>query len=252
MYTQCPHCSTLFRVRAEQLSAAHGWVRCCRCRGAFDALENLGEAAVDDATAAPPKPEPATHRDKNLPFEVPENLPDIAAASGYDHDLPIATKPPAAGRVAWNLGVATLTGLLILQVAWINRESLAGHPQGRYLLEKFCSLAQCSVPAHKAPERIRILSREVEALPDQDDTYQVRLVIANDAPFAQPYPHLQIEFFTGDAKLLAQRRFTPGEYLPDDVQSGVLMAPGQTARIQLDLADPGQPVTGYRFGFAGH
>ena len=113
-------------------------------------------------------------------------------------------------------------------------------------------MAQCSVPVRKAPERIRILSREVTVLPNQSNIHQVQLIIANDAPFTQPYPLLQLEFFTGDAKLLAQRRFTPEEYLPADIQSGALMAPGQTAKIQLDLADPGQLVTGYRFGFAAH
>ena len=139
--------------------------------------------------------------------------------------------------------------MLILQIAWINRESLADYSQGRYLLEKFCALARCSVPARTAPDRIRILSRDVDVRPDKRNAHQVRLIIANEAPFAQPYPHLQVEFFTGDAKLLAARRFPPGEYLRASARADDLMAPGQTAQLQLDLADPGQPVTGYRFGF---
>jgi len=266
MYTQCPHCNTLFRVHAEQLKAAHGRVRCCRCREAFDALENLGEApadyAVPDAPDPVPTPEHApvppprrpaaeaaqTHDD--LPFEVPENLPDIAAAKGVVDGLSVESRPPSPQRLAWNLGVVALTGLLILQVAWINRESLASYPEGRYLLERFCSLAPCTTPTRKAPDQIRILNREVSAPADAGNARQVRLVIANDAPFPQPYPLLQIELFTGDAKLLAQRRFTPREYLPSDAQSDSLMAPGQTTQLQLDLVDPGHSVTGYRFDFS--
>jgi predicted Zn finger-like uncharacterized protein len=44
MLTQCPHCLTLFRLGPEQLKAADGQVRCCRCHQVFNALESLQEA----------------------------------------------------------------------------------------------------------------------------------------------------------------------------------------------------------------
>jgi predicted Zn finger-like uncharacterized protein len=43
MFTQCPHCSTVFRIYAEQLTQAHGQVRCGICEGSFNALESLSE-----------------------------------------------------------------------------------------------------------------------------------------------------------------------------------------------------------------
>ena len=86
-------------------------------------------------------------------------------------------------------------------------------------------------------------------LPDERNAHQVRLIIANDAAFSQPFPLLQVELFTGDARLLAQRRFMPREYLPINDPPDSLMTPGQTAELQLDLVDPGQSVTGYRFEF---
>ena len=43
MLTQCPHCLTLFRLGPEQLRAAEGQVRCCRCHQVFNALESLHE-----------------------------------------------------------------------------------------------------------------------------------------------------------------------------------------------------------------
>ncbi len=49
MYSQCPYCQTLFRVHPEQLSAAKGRARCCRCNQVFDAIDNLqSEAASRD------------------------------------------------------------------------------------------------------------------------------------------------------------------------------------------------------------
>ncbi len=43
MYTQCPHCSTLFHISSEELKAAAGKVRCCQCTQVFNALETLQE-----------------------------------------------------------------------------------------------------------------------------------------------------------------------------------------------------------------
>ena len=58
MYTQCPDCSTAFRVTAPVLKQAAGQVRCGGCGIAFNALEFLSEAKPDEAVArehdAPP------------------------------------------------------------------------------------------------------------------------------------------------------------------------------------------------------
>jgi predicted Zn finger-like uncharacterized protein len=64
MYTQCPDCSTAFRVTAEVLKQAAGKVRCGGCGNAFNALEYLSET----------KPEaPATQEaDAPLPELTPE------------------------------------------------------------------------------------------------------------------------------------------------------------------------------------
>ena len=43
MYTQCPDCTTVFRVTADALRSAQGNVRCGVCSTSFDALENLSE-----------------------------------------------------------------------------------------------------------------------------------------------------------------------------------------------------------------
>ena len=66
MYTQCPDCSTAFRVTADVLKQAAGKVRCGGCGNAFNALAYLSETMPErqvaaDADAALPelKPEPA-------------------------------------------------------------------------------------------------------------------------------------------------------------------------------------------------
>jgi len=43
VYTQCPECTTVFRVTADALRSAQGNVRCGVCAMSFNALENLSE-----------------------------------------------------------------------------------------------------------------------------------------------------------------------------------------------------------------
>ncbi|MDH3616354.1 MAG: zinc-ribbon domain-containing protein [Gammaproteobacteria bacterium] len=59
MYTQCPDCSTAFRVTAAVLKQAAGKVRCGGCGNAFNALEFLSETMPEQAgTGEPDSPVP--------------------------------------------------------------------------------------------------------------------------------------------------------------------------------------------------
>ena len=95
--TTCPHCSSVFRLGADQLDAAQGWVQCSVCGAAFDARPSLlmedgsplplpePEAIEAPAEAAPPAEDEATTvaTPETIPDEVPEAAPgteDLAAA----------------------------------------------------------------------------------------------------------------------------------------------------------------------------
>ena len=78
MYTQCPECSTAFRVTAEVLRQAAGKVRCGGCGNAFNALEHLSEEKPASRPAAPEpephlpelKPDPGEPEDDALPPRI--------------------------------------------------------------------------------------------------------------------------------------------------------------------------------------
>jgi predicted Zn finger-like uncharacterized protein len=80
MITCCPACSTLFRVGAEQLQVAGGWVRCGQCMVAFDARTRMVPA------------DPYTPPD--LDWQQPAGKPDIALRPAPDEVA--ATPPPVA------------------------------------------------------------------------------------------------------------------------------------------------------------
>lgn len=53
--TECPHCSTRFRITRAQLDAARGVVRCGACMTMFDATQHLTDEAPKAPAATPPK-----------------------------------------------------------------------------------------------------------------------------------------------------------------------------------------------------
>ncbi|MEE4161878.1 MAG: DUF3426 domain-containing protein [Woeseiaceae bacterium] len=71
MYTQCPECSTAFRVTAAVLKQAAGKVRCGGCGIAFNALAHLSEEKPASRPAATPA-EPSLPELKPEPLEAVE------------------------------------------------------------------------------------------------------------------------------------------------------------------------------------
>lgn len=78
MYTQCPDCSTAFRVTAEVLKQAAGKVRCGGCGNAFNALEYLSESMPD--RRAPKTSDEILPELKPEPTGEPGGLPESISA----------------------------------------------------------------------------------------------------------------------------------------------------------------------------
>jgi predicted Zn finger-like uncharacterized protein len=307
MYTQCPHCHTLFRISMDQLATADGNARCCRCEKVFDALGHLREAAPSQAeprlhrraareperptdtetvsnaaqsahtsgtgqaaTAAlsqpawsrrRSEPRPATLAPKGpseidhpeaLSIEIPEDLPEIKPSAeqdtrSWEPEIEPPPRPSLLARLGWSLGVLALLALLLAQTVWWAHDRLAKHPQGRRVAMAACAVLGCEVPPRRAPERIRVLSRDISPHPSEPHALLVVLVMSNEAPFPQPFPLLQIVLFDDNQNALGHRSFTPQEYLarsdPD------LMKPHHAVYVKLELVDPGSQVTGFRMEF---
>ncbi|MGD2081613.1 MAG: DUF3426 domain-containing protein [Chromatiales bacterium] len=183
---------------------------------------------------------------------MPDDLPEIEPSEAAEHGLdavPAQEPGPrsALSALGWGLGAFCLLVLALGQLLWWERDALAQHPQGRKLVEPMCEALGCRVPPRRAPDRIRVLSRDVSPHPAERDALLVMLVIANEAPFPQPYPVLQLTLYDKRERAFGQRRFTPQEYLGDpDPQP---MQPDHAVYVRLELVDPGEQVTGFQFEF---
>jgi predicted Zn finger-like uncharacterized protein len=81
--TQCPHCSTRFRVKQEHLAIAHGNVRCGACLEIFDATQHLEGLPtplrpVIESTAVIVQPEPHVAQTPSILPKPAGHSPDSA------------------------------------------------------------------------------------------------------------------------------------------------------------------------------
>ncbi|MEZ5671567.1 MAG: DUF3426 domain-containing protein [Thiotrichaceae bacterium] len=86
------------------------------------------------------------------------------------------------------------------------------------------------------------------------DVIQFDAKFSNQAIFSQPYPDLLLTFEDVNGHPLAQRRFTPQEYLHQtDIDH--IMQPGEVVHLQLEVVDManiienGKLMEGYKFDF---
>ncbi len=93
MYTQCPYCQTLFRVRAEQLRLAQGQAHCSRCHGIFNALQHLRESPA---------------------YEEEEEWPESLLIDPLDPNPALPPEPPPPGpEEPFGAGEETVPGIVV-------------------------------------------------------------------------------------------------------------------------------------------
>lgn len=313
MYTQCPYCQTLFRVRAEQLRLAQGQAHCSRCHGIFNALQHLRESPayeeeeewpesllidpLDPNPAPPPETaafepeEPFAAGEETVPGIVvtyssgeedlsaeperpdaektrplypgegledllppPSDRPPPIISSPEPEPLPFETdaqerRPRRKGTWLWTLGTLLLLVAALLQAAWLTRQQLMNYPQGQLVLETLCRYAGCQLPERRAPRQIEVLRRSITSHPTEENALLLQLTLVNRAPFAQPYPQLQIGLYDNNETLVAQRRFRPSQYLGHSVKKSEQLEPNQALNVELAVVDPGSNVTGFKLEF---
>ncbi|MGH8042243.1 MAG: zinc-ribbon and DUF3426 domain-containing protein [Rudaea sp.] len=264
MYTQCPECLTIYKVGATILAESRGNVRCGHCAAVFDALRTLTEQLPDDSVrhllahagdAAPPQlTVPAlrpTPRPQGVLFD-PDERPARAPAARRAHTPAFARARRARPRVRnwpWALGALALLLSLLAQVGYAERAALLDDAHMRPWLDDVCAQLGCRLPLRHDPAKLELLSRDIRPHPSVPNALIVSATLRNDANFAQAFPDVEITLSDLDENRIAMRRFQPREYLSDSRSLSTGLAPGATASLVFEVADPGKNAVAFEFKF---
>ena len=247
---RCPACETMFKVVADQLKIAQGWVRCGQCGEVFDAL--LPSVPVETAVPAleqvPPPDDPEVHRiaeaaarnELSKPIEPAEptepagpadtQAPEEVEPRQIETPKPETAEPAAATEVSfvhdarrkefWKkpliravLGLLFLLLLSALALQWMvqQKDVLAAlHPRLVPLLEALCRPLECEI---RPLRRIGSLAIDSSSFSKTGpDRYRLGFVLKNNDVTALEIPALEVTLTDYRDEVLTRRVLTPGEF----------------------------------------
>lgn len=166
-------------------------------------------------------------------------------------DAPVIIKPRRepinwGHLLTWTfLCLVTIT-MFAAQYVYFNFDTLAINPKSRPIMERACARIQnCRLPDIPDPSRLKIKELVVRKHPKASDALQVDAILKNEAPFAQPFPALQLRFINSQDEVVASRVLRPGEYLAGEAVFMRRMPPETPVRISVSIVDPGKDAVSY-------
>ncbi|WP_419532991.1 DUF3426 domain-containing protein [Endozoicomonas sp.] len=153
-------------------------------------------------------------------------------------------------RTYWGVAASALMALLVLQFAWFNRNALSLNPALRPAYTIACTLLPCTLPPLVNIDAIRSVDLVVRSHPDEDNALQIDAVIINEARHPQPFPNLELTFTDINGRLVANRTFSPSEYLGGELAGSKEMPKAQPIRLGLEILDPGERAVNYQLTFS--
>jgi predicted Zn finger-like uncharacterized protein len=145
----------------------------------------------------------------------------------------------------WSAGVAFGVVALALQMINHNRAELVKQPSvGSLVQSAYAALGIVVLPRWDV-RQYQILDWVATAEPSSGGIGSLRITarIQNLGPEYQPYPDVNLRLKDRWDAAVGGRVFAPAEYLAAAPRK--LMAPGETARAQLELVDPGPDAYGF-------
>lgn len=248
--TQCPQCSTRFKVTQAQRESHQGMVRCGRCQAVFNAAAHLYDdepspqlalpiEPIEDVTAPTPPhvaPEAAPTRDTSV--EARQDANDFS----YLEDVytPSAPAKPAGRRWPWIIAALLLCALLGLQAVYFYRVELsASVPALKPVLTRACVVFKCTLPLPQQADLLSIESSALETDPTQANVITLNALLRNRASYAMAYPNLELTLTSLDDKAVARRTFSPQEYLSagDNEKTGLPANRETSVKLRLNTTD---------------
>ncbi len=217
------------------------------------------EVADYSEPAASPPPRP-----KTTPSAPPQSDP-MASSIRAERDNPyhsLKADPISVRAIAgehggsnwyktafWSLAIISLIVFLVLQLAWFHFDKLARYDQLRPIYAKACEVLGCTLPSLYDIDKIKSQNLVVRSHPLVNKALIIDAIIINQATFDQPFPDISLNFSNINNAVVAQRRFTPQEYLSGEAKGMTVMPSNVPVHIALEILDPGKEAVNYTLDF---
>lgn len=163
---------------------------------------------------------------------------------------PAGNQPTASQFNLVSVMLALVLALLAAaQLAWQNRASLAQQPWGKAVVIPACSILDCKLSESSESSQFDIIQRDLRSVQNRPNTLELSLTFTNKSKTDQPLPDLLVSLFDHRDTLVAQRRFTPAEYLHLDNPKQLTSLPGEIQEVRLLMQEPSTGSAGFKLEF---
>lgn len=216
------------------LKRSSGWARCAQCDTDFNALEALFDEPVDP-------------KQSHWPGED-DHASTTPAAGSQPAGIAEAAAQDASDR-NWRIVLFVLVALTIVNLSWSFRGPLLDQAWLRNDLIEWGLVQDPSKTMLRDLDHLRLVSRSLQAHASRAGVLVLKVTFAIDAVQAQPWPLMELTLLDTTGGLVAQRRFSPSEYLGRELGKGELLLPGMLVPVRLEIADPGIQTSGFELRF---
>ncbi|MFT6732340.1 MAG: putative Zn finger-like uncharacterized protein [Polaribacter sp.] len=146
--------------------------------------------------------------------------------------------------------LASIVTLLIISMTqiWTNRQAIAWNDTWAPAMNTLCNALPCKLKPKRAVNEIKLLQRQVSPHQEKEKTLDIKVLLVNQAKFAQPYPVIKIAFSDKNGKEVALKRFKPSNYLRSGSKDQ-FMPPNAEVHIQFHTKTPHPDALGFEFIF---
>jgi predicted Zn finger-like uncharacterized protein len=206
-----------------------------------DVVAQIEQGAVDeDADTGELAALTAVNDDAIPPAQVAAVL-ETEAIVDWQHGF----EQPRRRSAWWGVGVLAALVALGLQAVNHYRSELVKQPAVGPLVQRAYAALGITVTPHWDVRQYEIIDWVATAEPSSGGSGSLKIAarIKNRGPQYQPYPSVNLRLKDRWEAAVGSRTFTPTEYLAAPPRR--LMAPGETARAQLEVVDPGPDAYGF-------
>ncbi|MSR14901.1 MAG: DUF3426 domain-containing protein [Gammaproteobacteria bacterium] len=248
MLTQCPQCGTVYRLYAEQLSVARGFVTCAACECIFDALARL----ADEAAPAPPASVMSVEQtlESSVASAVASrSLANVPAVLRDDVER-LLRKQHRGLRTVWLTVALLAASMLLTQIGWAKRGWVFDHyPAIKPHVSRLCDRVACRLDRPPSAAHIELVARDVREHPEYAHALLVNATLANRGESVSGYPVIQLGVYDRNGSVVGIRRFLPTEYLDQSININAGMSPGRSIHVVLEVANANDVAESFEFSF---
>ena len=194
-------------------------------------LDALSKAIADLQNK--PWNEPASAELSNADEEETE-----AAEPGFVHEARQRQRTGRAWTILLMLCIPLLLIALTAQLGYLFRNEIAARsPEAARYMRAACRRIGCTITLPAQIEALSIESRQLQALPDQANHFELVVLLRNISSTSQTWPalDLQLNDATGQAEI--RKIFMPSEFLKSsEIRAGIPAASEREIRLRFELS----------------